>query len=50
MPDDELLTVTELARYLKVNPWSIYTWANSGEIPAVKMVGRWRFKKSAINK
>lgn len=48
--EQELLTVTELARYLKVRPWTIYNKANSGQLPAVRMFGRWRFRKDDIDK
>ena len=50
MAEDTLMTVKELARYLKVNPWSIYTWANRGDIPAVRMMGQWRFKRREIDR
>jgi len=46
----ELLTVTELAQYLKVKPWTIYNKANAGELPAVRMFGRWRFRKEDIDR
>ena len=50
MSSDELLTIEELADYLKVRPRTIYPWARSGMLPAVKIVGQWRFRKRDIDR
>ncbi len=47
---DELLTIDEVARYLKVSERTVYEWAKRGEIPAGKMGTVWRFKKSDLEK
>lgn len=48
---DQLLTVAEVAQYLRVKPWTIYTWAEQGRIPAVKLAGRrWRFRRRLIDR
>lgn len=49
MPDDEIMTLEEVAAYLKVKPQTIYTWAQEKRIPAAKLGKEWRFKKSIID-
>ncbi len=43
------MTITELADYLKVTRRTIYDWLKNKKIPAVKLVGQWRFKKDKID-
>jgi excisionase family DNA binding protein len=45
----ELMTVDEIADYLRVKKRTIYEWLKKGKIPAVKTVGQWRFKKDKID-
>ena len=45
----ELLTVDEIAEYLRVKKRTIYDWVKKGKIPAIKTVGQWRFKKDRID-
>lgn len=47
---EEILTLEEVANYLKVKPQTIYNWAQSGKIPAAKLGKEWRFRKSVIDK
>jgi len=47
---EEILTLEEVAKYLKVKPQTIYTWAQSGKIPAAKLGKEWRFRKSVVDK
>jgi excisionase family DNA binding protein len=47
---DEIMTIEEVATYLKLKPQTIYTWAQKGKIPAAKLGKEWRFKKSVIDK
>jgi len=47
---DEIMTIEELAKYLKLKPQTIYTWAQNGKIPAAKLGKEWRFKKTVIDK
>lgn len=44
------MTLEEVAKYLKVKPQTIYTWAQNNKIPAAKLGKEWRFKKSVIDK
>jgi len=49
MPDGEIMTLEEVAAYLKVKPQTIYTWAQEKRIPAAKLGKEWRFKRSIID-
>ena len=44
------MTLEDVAKYLKLKPQTIYTWAQKGDIPAAKLGREWRFKKSIIDK
>ena len=45
---DDILTIEEVARYLRVSDRTVYDWAQKGEIPAGKIGTVWRFKKSEV--
>ena len=45
----ELLTIDEVAQYLRGKRRTIYEWVKKGKIPAIKTVGQWRFKKDRID-
>ena len=49
MPADEIMTLEEVAAYLKVKPQTIYSWAQEKKIPAAKLGKEWRFKRSIID-
>jgi excisionase family DNA binding protein len=44
------MTLEEVAKYLKLKPQTIYTWAQNNKIPAAKLGKEWRFRKSLIDK
>lgn len=44
-----LMTIEEVAQYLRVKKRTIYSWLKQGKIPAIKTVGQWRFKKERID-
>jgi PTS system nitrogen regulatory IIA component len=46
---DEILTIKQVARYLKVNERAIYKLAQEGAIPTVKIANQWRFRRSMID-
>ncbi|MDR3019635.1 MAG: PTS sugar transporter subunit IIA [Treponema sp.] len=50
MIDKDILTLEEVAKYLRVSERTIYDCAQKGEIPAGKIRTAWRFKKSEIDK
>ena len=43
MPD-QVLTVKEVAEYLKVNERTVYRMATAATLPAFKVGATWRFK------
>jgi excisionase family DNA binding protein len=45
----ELMTIDELAGYLKVSRRTIYDWLKHNKIPALKLVGQWRFQRERID-
>jgi excisionase family DNA binding protein len=47
---DEILTVKQVADYLKVNERTIYRLAAHSEIPAFKVGNSWRFKRSDLER
>ncbi|MGB4585910.1 MAG: PTS sugar transporter subunit IIA [Rectinemataceae bacterium] len=48
--DDDILTIEEVARYLRVSERTVYDWAQKGDIPSGKIGTVWRFKKSDIER
>ena len=48
--ESDIMTLEEVAAYLKVKPQTIYTWANEKRIPAAKLGKEWRFRRSIIDK
>ena len=48
--EDNILTIEEVAKYLRVSERTVYDWAQKGEIPSGKIGTVWRFKKSEIEK
>lgn len=48
--DDDILTIEEVARYLRISERTVYDWAQKGEIPSGKIGTVWRFKKSEIER
>ena len=46
--DDNILTIDEVAKYLRVSERTVYDWAQKGEIPSGKIGTVWRFKKSEL--
>jgi PTS system nitrogen regulatory IIA component len=48
MVEDAILTIEEVAKYLRVSDRTVYDWAQKGEIPSGKIGTVWRFKESEI--
>lgn len=48
--NDELLTLDQLATYLRLSKMSIYRMAQRGDIPATKIASQWRFRRGDIEK
>jgi excisionase family DNA binding protein len=50
MPHHDILTLEEVAQYLRLKPQTIYRWAQERRIPAVKLGKEWRFRKSILDR
>jgi excisionase family DNA binding protein len=46
----EILTIREVAEYLKLNEKTTYRLASEGKIPGFKVGGAWRFRKAEIDR
>ena len=49
-PAGEILTIEEVAAYLRLTPQTIYKWAQEKRIPAVKLGKEWRFRRSILDR
>ena len=50
-PDaDEILTLDEVAAYLKAGKKTVYRLAQQGQIPAFKLGGTWRFRRAELHR
>lgn len=47
---EEILTLQEVANYLKVDEKTVYRMVGSKQLPAFKVRNQWRFRKQDINK
>jgi excisionase family DNA binding protein len=45
-----IMTVKEVAEYLRVHPSSVYKLVRRGELPAFRVGSEWRFKPDEIEK
>lgn len=48
--DDNILTLDEVAAYLKAGKRTVYRLAAEGKLPAFKLGGTWRFRRSDLDK
>ena len=48
--ETDIMTLEEVAAYLKVKPQTMYKWAQERRIPAAKLGKEWRFRKSIIDR
>ena len=46
---EKIMSLAEVAEYLKLSERTLYRMVNAKEIPAIKVKRRWRFKKSQID-
>ena len=49
-PQDTVLTIGELAEYLKLSKSTLYHLARRGDVPGQKIGRHWRFHKAAIDR
>lgn len=46
---ESILTIDELAEYLKISKSTLYKLAQAGKIPVQKVGRHWRFHKDAVD-
>jgi excisionase family DNA binding protein len=49
IPSDDVMTVKEVAAYLRVNQRTVYRLAVEHRLPAFKVGANWRFKRGDID-
>ncbi|HIF9430023.1 TPA: methylation-associated defense system helix-turn-helix domain-containing protein MAD1 [Photobacterium damselae] len=47
--DDQILTLKEVAAYLKLAEKTAYRLASEGKLPGFKVGGSWRFKREDLD-
>ncbi len=47
---NDILTIREVAEYLKINEKTAYRLAAEGKLPGFKVGGAWRFRRDEIEK
>ena len=45
---DDIMTVNEVAAYLKLHVSTVYKLAQEEKIPCIKIGGRWRFSRERL--
>jgi excisionase family DNA binding protein len=49
MNEDEILTLQDVAAYLKMAEKTLYGYAQRGIVPGIKIGSAWRFRKTDID-
>ena len=49
-PESDMMTLRELAAYLKMPEKTLYRIAGEGKVPGFKVGASWRFRRSEIDK
>lgn len=47
---EKLLTLYEVADYLRLNKFTVYRMVDRGKLPAIKVANQWRFKEKDLDK
>lgn len=50
MTDKRYLTIEDVAGHFGFNPSTVYRLAQRGELPALKIAGRWRFSRELLDR
>jgi len=48
--EDQILTIEELANYLKVSKSTLYKLVQEGKVPGQKVGRHWRFRRETIDR
>jgi excisionase family DNA binding protein len=46
---EEILNLEEASRYLRIKRRTLYSLAARGEVPAAKIGGQWRFRRTQLD-
>jgi len=46
--DDEVMTISDVAHYLRISEAKVYELARTGAIPALRLGKAWRFQKDQL--
>jgi excisionase family DNA binding protein len=49
MSQDQLMNIKEVANFLQVKESTVYSWAQSGRIPAFRLGRLWRFSRTDLD-
>jgi excisionase family DNA binding protein len=49
MHETDIMTLEEVAKYLKLQPQTVYKWAQEGQIPGAKLGKEWRFRRAIVD-
>jgi excisionase family DNA binding protein len=49
-PENDIMTLEEVAEYLRLKLQTNYTWAQEKKIPAAKPGKEWLFRRSVVDK
>lgn len=49
MTTDQIMTLREVAEYLKISEKTLYGYVQKGLVPGIKIGSAWRFRKSDID-
>lgn len=49
MQNPNILTIKQVAEYLKISPRTVYKLVKEGTIPSFKIMNMWRFEQSKID-
>lgn len=47
---DEILTLKQVAAYLKLAERTVYLYAQTGKLPGIKIGSAWRFRRSDLDR
>lgn len=50
MKEAEIMTLRDVAKYLRMHYMSVYRHAKAGRLPMIKLHGRWICKRSSLDR
>ncbi len=48
-PQEQIMTLREVAKYLGLHAMTVYKLTREGRMPAAKIGGQWRFKRDVLD-